>query len=68
MPTYSSGLNFYMDNINNHEWIAAGTPQLGTSNSYSFYINDMPLKFTFETPLTEGDKVVFAWKRDADLD
>ena len=33
-----------------------------------FYLNDGPLQFEIDTPLTEGDKIVFAWKLDSDFD
>ena len=68
MQTFMQGTDFYMDNINNHHWIATGIPTLSTSNPTAFYLNDGPLQFKFDTPLTEGDKIVFAWKLDTDFD
>ena len=68
MQTFMQGVDFYMDNINDHQWIATEIPTLSTSNPTAFYLNDGPLEFEFDTPLTEGDKIVFAWKRDTDFD
>ena len=68
LPVYAQAGDFYMDNINYHEWIASETPDLSTSNKYSFYINDQPLQLEFETPFTEGDMLAFAWKFSTDFD
>ena len=68
IPSYANGVSFYMDSINDHEWVAAATPQLSTSNTATFNINDKPMNFVFETPFSEGDKLAFAWKDTADLD
>lgn len=68
IPSYSDRINFFMDSLNNHEWVAAEIPQLGTNNLYTFEINYEPLDFKFETPFTEGDTLAFAWKRSTDLD
>jgi hypothetical protein len=68
LPSYAQGKDFYMYNLNYHEWIAADSPDLNTKNKYSFYINDKPLDFIFDTPFTEGDKLAFAWKRSTEID
>ena len=68
MPAFTQGLNLYMDNINYHEWTASQTPALSTSNPFSFNINDYPLSFSFDSVFTEGDTVLFAWKRSTDND
>ena len=68
IPSYASGLNLYMDSLNEHEWIASETPQLSTSNIYTFFVNYEQVELLSDTPLTEGDKFTFAWKRDTDLD
>lgn len=68
LPSYAQGMNFYMYNLNYHEWVAADSPDLNTKNKYAFYINDKPLDFIFDTPFTEGDKLAFAWKLSTEID
>jgi hypothetical protein len=68
IPSYASGLNLFMDSLNEHEWIASETPQLSTSNIYTFFVNYEQVELLSDTPLTEGDKFTFAWKRGTDLD
>lgn len=68
IPSYASGIDFYMDSLNEHEWIASETPQLSTSNTHTFFVNNGVVDLLMDTPLTEGDKFAFAWKRSTDLD
>lgn len=68
MQTFMQGADFYMDNINTLEWLATEVPTLSTSNQIIYYMNNGPVNLIFDTPLTEGDKIVFAWKRSSDFD